>query len=236
MTSKYRRIVLKLSGEALAGKGGFGIDHQTVLPICNSIKSCVELGAQVGIVVGGGNFWRGRTSGRMDHTRADHMGMMATVINALALEDALEEVGVPARVQTAIPIQTVAEPYSRDEAVRHMEAGRVVLFGCGTGCPFFSTDTTAALRAVEVGADIVLKATMVDGVYDKDPHKHPDARRYDTVSFSQVLTQQLSVMDMTAASLCRDNGLPVLVFDLSDPENICRAVRGENIGTIVKEV
>lgn len=236
MTSKYRRIVLKLSGEALAGKGGFGIDHQTVLPICNSIKSCVELGAQVGIVVGGGNFWRGRTSGRMDHTRADHMGMMATVINALALEDALEEAGVPARVQTAIPIQTVAEPYSRDEAVRHMEAGRVVVFGCGTGCPFFSTDTTAALRAVEVGADIVLKATMVDGVYDKDPHKHPDARRYDTVSFSQVLTQQLSVMDMTAASLCRDNGLPVLVFDLSDPENICRAVRGENIGTIVKEV
>ena len=236
MTSKYRRIVLKLSGETLAGKGGFGIDHQTVLPICNSIKSCVELGAQVGIVVGGGNFWRGRTSGKMDHTRADHMGMMATVINALALEDALEEVGVPARVQTAIPIQTVAEPYSRDEAVRHMEAGRVVVFGCGTGCPFFSTDTTAALRAVEVGADIVLKATMVDGVYDKDPHKHPDARRYDTVSFSQVLTQQLSVMDMTAASLCRDNGLPVLVFDLSDPENICRAVRGENIGTIVKEV
>ena len=236
MTSKYRRIVLKLSGEALAGKGGFGIDHQTVLPICNSIKSCVELGAQVGIVVGGGNFWRGRTSGKMDHTRADHMGMLATVINALALEDALEEVGVPARVQTAIPIQTVAEPYSRDEAVRHMEAGRVVVFGCGTGCPFFSTDTTAALRAVEVGADIVLKATMVDGVYDKDPHKHPDARRYDTVSFSQVLTQQLSVMDMTAASLCRDNGLPVLVFDLSDPENICRAVRGENIGTIVKEV
>ncbi len=236
MTSKYRRIVLKLSGEALAGKGGFGIDHQTVLPICNSIKSCVELGAQVGIVGGGGNFWRGRTSGKMDHTRADHMGMMATVINALALEDALEEAGVPARVQTAIPIQTVAEPYSRDEAVRHMEAGRVVVFGCGTGCPFFSTDTTAALRAVEVGADIVLKATMVDGVYDKDPHKHPDARRYDTVSFSQVLTQQLSVMDMTAASLCRDNGLPVLVFDLSDPENICRAVRGENIGTIVKEV
>lgn len=236
MTSKYRRIVLKLSGEALAGKGGFGIDHQTVLPICNSIKSCVELGAQVGIVVGGGNFWRGRTSGRMDHTRADHMGMMATVINALALEDALEEAGVPARVQTAIPIQTVAEPYSRDEAVRHMEAGRVVVFGCGTGCPFFSTDTTAALRAVEVGADIVLKATMVDGVYDKDPHRFSDAKRYDVVSFSEVLGQQLSVMDMTAASMCRDNKVPILVFDLSDPENICRAVCGEHIGTIVKEV
>ena len=142
MTSKYRRIILKLSGEALSGKGGFGIDHQTVLPICRSIKKCVEMGTQVGIVVGGGNFWRGRTSGKMDHTRADHMGMMATVINALALEDALEEVGTPARVQTAISIQTVAEPYSRDEAVRHMEAGRVVVFGCGTGCPFFSTDTT----------------------------------------------------------------------------------------------
>lgn len=236
MTPKYRRIVLKLSGEALAGRGGFGIDHDTVLPVCRSIRQCVEGGTQVGIVVGGGNFWRGRSSGEMDRVRADHMGMMATVINALALQDALEEVGAPARVQTAIPIQTVAEPYSRDEAVRHMEEGRVVIFGCGTGSPFFSTDTTAALRAAEVGADIVLKATMVDGVYDKDPRKFPDARRFDVVSFSQVLTQHLSVMDMTAASLCRDNGLPILVFDLSDPENICRAVRGEHIGTIVKEV
>jgi len=236
MEPKYRRIVLKLSGEALAGRSGFGIDHETVLPICRSIGQCVEAGAQVGIVVGGGNFWRGRSSGRMDRTRADHMGMMATVINALALEDAFEEIGVPARVQTAIPIQTVAEPYVRDEAVRHMEAGRVVVFGCGTGSPFFSTDTTAALRAAEVGADIVLKATMVDGVYDKDPHKFSDAKRYDMVSFSEVLVRHLSVMDMTAASLCRDNKVPVLVFDLSDPENICRAVCGEHIGTIVKEV
>ena len=236
MTPSYRRIILKLSGEALAGKNGFGIDYDTVVSICQSIKKCVDLGLQVGIVVGGGNFWRGRSSGKMDRTRADHMGMMATVINSLALADALEGLEVPVRVQTAIAMQAIAEPYIRSRAVRHMEKGRVVIFGCGTGSPFFSTDTAAALRAAEVGADIVLKATMVDGVYDKDPHKHPDARRYDTVSFSQVLTQQLSVMDMTAASLCRDNGLPVLVFDLSDPENICRAVRGENIGTIVKEV
>ena len=236
MTPSYRRIILKLSGEALAGKNGFGIDYDTVVSICQSIKKCVDLGLQVGIVVGGGNFWRGRSSGKMDRTRADHMGMMATVINSLALADALEGLEVPVRVQTAIAMQAIAEPYIRSRAVRHMEKDRVVIFGCGTGSPFFSTDTAAALRAAEVGADIVLKATMVDGVYDKDPHKHPDARRYDTVSFSQVLTQQLSVMDMTAASLCRDNGLPVLVFDLSDPENICRAVRGENIGTIVKEV
>jgi len=236
MTPSYHRVILKLSGEALAGKNGFGIDHDTVLAICRSIKKCAEMGTQVGIVVGGGNFWRGRSSGEMNHTRADHMGMMATVINALALADALEGLGVTVRVQTAIPMQAVAEPYTRGRAVRHMEKGRVVIFGCGTGCPFFSTDTAAALRAAETDADIILKATMVDGVYDKDPHKFADARRYDVVSFSEVLGQQLSVMDMTAASMCRDNKVPILVFDLSDPENICRAVRGENIGTIVKEV
>ena len=236
MTPSYRRIILKLSGEALAGKNGFGIDYDTVVSICQSIKKCVDLGLQVGIVVGGGNFWRGRSSGKMDRTRADHMGMMATVINSLALADALEGLEVPVRVQTAIAMQAIAEPYIRSRAVRHMEKGRVVIFGCGTGSPFFSTDTAAALRAAEVGADIVLKATMVDGVYDKDPHKFPDVKRYDVVSFSQVLEQNLSVMDMTAASLCRDNGVPILVFDLSDPENICRAVCGEHIGTIVKEV
>ena len=236
MTPSYRRIILKLSGEALAGKIGFGIDYDTVVTICKSIKKCVEMGTQVGIVVGGGNFWRGRTSGKMDHTRADHMGMMATVINSLALADALEGLGVTVRVQTAIAMQAIAEPYTRGRAVRHMEKGRVVIFGCGTGSPFFSTDTAAALRAAETDADIILKATMVDGVYDKDPHKFTDARRYDVVSFSEVLGQQLSVMDMTAASMCRDNRVPILVFDLSDPENICRAVCGENIGTIVKEV
>ncbi len=236
MTPSYRRIILKLSGEALAGKNGFGIDYDTVVTICKSIQKCVEMGTQVGIVVGGGNFWRGRTSGNMDHTRADHMGMMATVINSLALADALEGLEVPVRVQTAIAMQAIAEPYTRGRAVRHMEKGRVVIFGCGTGSPFFSTDTAAALRAAETDADIILKATMVDGVYDKDPHRFSDAKRYDVVSFSEVLGQQLSVMDMTAASMCRDNKVPILVFDLSDPENICRAVCGEHIGTIVKEV
>ncbi|MCI9509825.1 MAG: UMP kinase [Angelakisella sp.] len=236
MTPSYRRIILKLSGEALAGKNGFGIDYDTVVTICKSIQKCVEMGTQVGIVVGGGNFWRGRTSGKMDHTRADHMGMMATVINSLALADALEGLGVTVRVQTAIAMQAIAEPYTRGRAVRHMEKGRVVIFGCGTGSPFFSTDTAAALRAAETDADIILKATMVDGVYDKDPHRFSDAKRYDVVSFSEVLGQQLSVMDMTAASMCRDNKVPILVFDLSDPENICRAVCGEHIGTIVKEV
>ncbi len=235
MPPKYKRIVLKVSGEALAGQNSFGIDYDTVMSICQSIKKCVDLGVQVGIVVGGGNFWRGRSSGKMDRTRADHMGMLATVINSLALADALEALGVAARVQTAISMPAIAEPYIRNKAVRHFEKGRVVIFGCGTGNPFFSTDTTAALRAAEVDADIIFKATMVDGVYDKDPHKHPDAKRYDTISFSDVLTKKLSVMDMTAASLCRDNKMPILVFSLEDPENIYRAVCGENIGTVVSE-
>ena len=236
MTPHYQRIVLKISGEALAGKNGFGIDYDTVVNICASVKKCVDLGVQVGIVVGGGNFWRGRSSGKMDRTRADHMGMLATVINSLALADALESLGVTVRVQTAIAMQAIAEPYIRNRAVRHLEKGRVVIFGCGTGSPFFSTDTTAALRAAEVDADIIFKATMVDGVYDKDPHRFPDAKKYDVISFTDVLNQKLNVMDMTAASLCRDNKMPILVFDLSDPENIYRAVCGENIGTIVKEV
>ena len=209
MTPTYHRLILKLSGEALAGKNGYGIDYDTVVGICRSIQKCVEMGVQVGIVVGGGNFWRGRSSGKMDRTRADHMGMMATVINSLALADALEGLGVTVRVQTAIAMQAIAEPYIRSRAVRHLE---------------------------EVDADIILKATMVDGVYDKDPHRFPDAKRYEEVSFSQVLEQNLSVMDMTAASLCRDNKMPILVFSLSDPENICRAVCGEHTGTIVKEV
>ena len=173
---------------------------------------------------------------QMDHTRADHIGMLATVMNALAFCDALEGMGIKVRVQTAINMQTIAEPYIRGRAVRHLEKGRVVIFGCGTGCPFFSTDTAAALRAVEVDADIILKATMVDGVYNRDPNMYADAVRYDTLSFSEVLTQKLQVMDMTAASLCRDNKMPILVFSLKDPENIYRAVCGENIGTIVKEV
>ena len=230
---RYKRVVLKLSGEALAGKQGNGIDYDVVLEICKNIKTAVNnLGVQMGVVVGGGNFWRGRTSGKMDRTRADHMGMLATVINALALADALESLDVPVRVQTAITMEQFAEPYIRNRAVRHMEKDRVVIFGCGTGNPFFSTDTAAALRAAEIDADAILKATMVDGVYDKDPRKFPDAKRYKTVSFSQVLAQNLNVMDMTAASLCRESKIPIVVFD---PTNICRALCGYDIGTIVKE-
>ena len=235
---RYKRVILKLSGEALAGEQGFGIDYDVVLEICKNIKTAVQtLGVQMGIVVGGGNFWRGRTSGKMDRTRADHMGMLATVINALALADALESLNVPVRVQTAIPMEQFAEPYIRNRAVRHMEKDRVVIFGCGTGNPFFSTDTAAALRAAEIDADAILKATMVDGVYDKDPKKYPDARRYATISFSEVLSNNLQVMDMTAASLCRESKIPIVfgVENLSDPENICRALCGHDIGTIVKE-
>lgn len=236
MPLKYKRVLLKLSGEALAGEKKFGIDYSVVRGICESIKKCASLGAEIGIVVGGGNFFRGRDAGSMDRTRADHMGMLATVMNSLALADALEALGVPVRVQTAITMQQIAEPYIRGRAVRHLEKGRVVIFGCGTGNPFFSTDTTAALRAAEVDADIIFKATMVDGVYDKDPNKYSDAVKYDVLSFSDVLNKKLSVMDMTAASLCRDNRMPILVFSLKDPENIYRAVCGETIGTIVKEV
>ena len=234
----YHRVLLKISGEALAGDKHSGLDFEVIGQVCDVIKKCLDMGVQVGLVVGGGNFWRGAKNsggGKMERTRADHMGMLATVINALALADALESLDVPVRVQTAITMEQFAEPYIRNRAVRHMEKDRVVIFGCGTGNPFFSTDTAAALRAAEIDADAILKATMVDGVYDKDPKKYPDAKRYSTVSFSQVLAQNLNVMDMTAASLCRESKIPIIVFDLSDPENICRALCGYDIGTIVKE-
>ena len=230
----YKRVLIKLSGEALAGDKKTGLDHETVRAICASIKKIYDLGTEISIVVGGGNFWRGRSSGEMDRTRADHIGMLATVMNSLALADALEQEGCDVRVQTAIVMQQIAEPYIRNKAVRHMQKNRIVIFGCGTGNPFFSTDTAAALRAAEVDAQIILKATMVDGVYDSDPHKNPDAVRYKTISFDEVLNKQLAVMDMTAASLCRDNNIPVLVFSLEDPDNILRAVQQEDIGTIVK--
>ncbi len=233
MEPNYRRVLLKLSGEALAGEKRFGLDYDVIRPICQAIKECTDRGVQMAIVVGGGNFWRGRDSGSMDRTRADHIGMLGTTMNALAVADALEEIGVPVRVQTAIAMQQVAEPYIRNRAVRHLEKGRVVIFGCGTGNPFFSTDTAASLRAAEIGADVVLKATMVDGVYDKDPHKYPDAVKYDTLTFSEVLNRGLAVMDATAASMCKDNGLPLLVFNLADPHNIVAAVTGEKIGTLV---
>ncbi len=235
MSVKYQRVLLKLSGEALAGDKKFGIDYDVVSNICRSIKKCVELGVQMGIVVGGGNFFRGRNAGEMDRTRADHMGMLATVMNSLALADALEQLGVQVRVQTAITMQQIAEPYIRNRAIRHLEKGRVVIFGCGTGNPFFSTDTASSLRAAEIDADVILKATMVDGVYDKDPNRFSDAVRYEALSFQEVLEKGLGVMDSTAAAMCRDNHIPVLVFSLSNPDNILDAVLGKNIGTIVKE-
>ena len=234
MQPYYKRVLLKLSGEAMAGANKTGLDFDTVLNICQHIKTCVDAGAEIAIVVGGGNFWRGRSSGKMDRTRADHMGMLATTINALGLADALEQLGCDVREQTAINMHEIAEPYIRSRAVRHLEKGRVVIFGCGTGNPFFSTDTAASLRALEIEADIIFKASMVDGVYDKDPKKYPDAHKYAELSYSEVLNKQLQVMDSTAASLCRDNGMPLLVFNLEDPENIVRAVAGEPVGTVVK--
>lgn len=236
MPVKYRRVLLKLSGEALAGEEKFGLDYDIVVRICESIKECVDLGVQMAVVVGGGNFWRGRTSGKMDRTRADHMGMLATVMNALALADALEGLGVDVRVQTAITMQQIAEPYIRNKAVRHMEKNRVVIFGCGTGNPFFSTDTASSLRAAEIDADIIFKATMVDGIYDSDPNSNPEAMRYDELTYTRILGDNLRVMDSTAAALCKENDIPILVFNLADPFNIVRAVQGEAIGTIVKEV
>ncbi|MGN0462872.1 MAG: UMP kinase [Ruminococcus sp.] len=232
MNKKYKRVLLKLSGESLAGEEKKGINFDIVESFCSAIKKCVDDGVQVAIVVGGGNFWRGRSSGKMDRTRADHMGMLATAINALGVGDTLEQAGVDVRVMTAISMPQVAEPYIRNRAVRHLEKGRVVIFGCGTGNPFFSTDTAAALRAVEIDADIIMKATMVDGVYDSDPKKNPDAKRYDRVSFDEVLAKNLAVMDSTAASLCKDNNMPILVFSVDEPMNIYKAVCGENIGTV----
>ena len=235
MAIKYQRVLLKLSGEALAGERGFGIDTDTTQSICRGIQKAHEMGAQIAIVVGGGNFWRGRSSGEMERTRADQIGMLATTMNALAVADALEQLGLTVRVQTALNMQQVAEPYIRNRAIRHLEKGRIVILACGTGNPFFSTDTASALRAAEINADIIFKATIVDGVYDKDPKRYPDAKKYHTLTFSQVLNDQLAVMDSTAATMCRDNHLPILVFDILSPENIARAVAGEDIGTLVSE-
>ncbi len=233
MTKKYKRILLKISGEALAGGKGTGLDFETLENIANVVKQCNEAGVQIAIVVGGGNFWRGRSSGNMDRTRADHMGMLATVINSLAMQSALEAVGVPTRVQTAIEMRQIAEPYIRGKAVRHMEKGRVVVFGCGTGNPFFSTDTAAALRAAEIEADAIFLAKKVDAVYDSDPAKNPDAKRFDSLTYIDVLSRGLGVMDSTATSLCMDNNIPILVFGLDDPQNIIRVLEGEKVGTIV---
>ena len=232
---KYKRVMLKLSGEALAGENGFGLDFNVAQSIALEIKELVDMGIEVGAVVGGGNIWRGRSGEGMDRTTADYMGMLATCINALALQDSLEQVGVMTRVQTAIEMKEVAEPFIRRRAMRHLEKGRVVIFAAGTGNPYFSTDTTAALRAAEIEADVILLAKKVDGVYDKDPHKYDDAKKYDTLSYMDVLDQGLQVMDSTATSLCMDNNIPILVFGLDDPSNIKRAISGEKIGTLVSK-
>ncbi len=231
----YQRVVLKLSGEALMGELQYGIDPEIVQSIAQEVANIVASGVQVAIVVGGGNIFRGikGAAAGMDRATADYIGMIATVMNSMTLQDALERNGVPTRVQTAIAMQEVAEPYIRRRAIRHLEKGRVVIFGGGSGNPFFTTDTTAALRAAEIGADVLFKATKVDGVYDSDPRSNPNARRYNTLTYGHVLTQDLRVMDSTAISLCKDNNIPIIVFDLSVPGNISRAVMGEQIGTLV---
>ena len=236
-TPKYKRVLLKISGEALAGDKKFGLDFGVMGQVADVIRQCVEMGVQVGVVIGGGNFWRGVKNGEgyIERTRADHMGMLATTMNCLAMADVLEQKGVDVRVQTALEMRAVAEPYIRSRAIRHLEKGRVVIFGCGTGNPFFSTDTAAVLRAAEIGAEVILLAKNIDGVYDSDPAKNADARKFDTISYDEVLAQHLAVMDSTATSLSMDNHIPVLVFALKDPYNIVRVLRGEKIGTIVKE-
>lgn len=231
----YQRVLLKLSGEALMGDLAYGIDPNIVHDIAQEVASVVASGVQVAIVVGGGNIFRGvkGAAAGMDRATADYIGMIATVMNAMTLQDSLEQAGVPTRVQTAISMQEVAEPYIRRRAMRHLEKGRVVIFGAGSGNPFFTTDTTAALRAAEISADVLFKATKVDGIYDADPRLNPDARRFKTLTYGHILTQELRVMDSTAISLCKDNNIPIIVFDLSVKGNIRRAVMGEQIGTLV---
>ena len=232
---KYKRILLKLSGEALAGEHKVGIDIETLGKICDKVKEVSDLGVQVSIVVGGGNFWRGRRNGeQMEKTTADYMGMLATTMNALALQDALEARGVYTRVQTAIEMREIAEPYIKRKAAKHLERGRIVIFACGTGNPYFTTDTAAALRAAEIEADVILLGKNIDGVYSADPKLDPTATKYDEITYVEVLKKDLKVMDSTATALCKDNNIPLQVFGIADPENIVRAVKGEQIGTIVK--
>ena len=234
---KYKRVLLKISGEALAGEKKFGLDFDVMYRVADVIRECVEMGVQVGIVIGGGNFWRGVKNGEgyIERSRADHMGMLATTMNCMAMADVLEQKGVDVRVQTALEIRAVAEPYIRARAIRHLEKGRVVIFGCGTGNPYFSTDTAAVLRAAEIGAEVILLAKNIDGVYDSDPAVNKDAVKFDVITYDEVLARRLAVMDSTATSLSMDNHIPVLVFALKDPYNSVRVIRGEQIGTIVKE-
>lgn len=233
MNSVYKRIMLKVSGEVLAGEKGFGFDYGTAARVADCIKKCTEAGTQVAVVVGGGNYWRGRAHKDMNKSRADGIGMLATAMNSLALADALEQAGLKAKVLSAIDMPKIAELFTAEKATEYLDSGYVLIFACGTGNPCFSTDSGAALRGVEIGADIFFKSTNVDGVYDKDPNKYEDAVKYDKISHSEILAKGLGVMDAAAAAICRDNGLATLVFNLNDPENIVRAVKGENIGTIV---
>ncbi len=235
MGFKFKRVLLKLSGEALAGTKGFGIDFDICRRIAKEIKELMDNGLEVGIVVGGGNIWRGRAGTGMDRTTADHMGMLATCINSLALQDSLEEYGVVTRVLSALEIKQIAEPYIRRKAVRHLEKGRAVIFSSGTGNPFFSTDTAAALRAAEIEAEVILLAKKVDGIYDKDPMKYGDAVKYDRLTYLEILKRNLQVMDSTATSLCMDNNIPIVVFNLDIEGNIMRAVKGDDIGTFVNK-
>ena len=234
---RYKRVLLKISGEALAGEKKFGLDFDVMYRVADVIRECVNMGVQVGIVIGGGNFWRGVKNGEgyIERSRADHMGMLATAMNCMAMADVLEQKGVDVRVQTALEIRELAEPYIRSKAIRHLEKGRVVIFGCGTGNPYLSTDTAAVLRAAESGAEVILLAKNIDGVYDSDPAVNKDAVKFDVITYDEVLARRLAVMDSTATSLSMDNHIPVLVFALKDPYNIVRVIRGEQIGTIVKE-
>lgn len=231
--AKYKRVLLKLSGEALAGEQKTGVNAEIVGQMCDKIKEVVNMGVEVAIVVGGGNFWRGRNGHQMERTTADYMGMLATAMNALALQDALEARGVYSRVQTAIEMREIAEPFIQRKAEKHLSKGRVVIFACGSGHPYFTTDTAAVLRAAEINADIILLGKAIDAVYSADPKLDPNAKRYEDISYLQVLQEDLKVMDSTATAMCRDNNIPLLVFGIADPENIVRAVRGEKIGTIV---
>ena len=232
--AKYKRVIIKLSGEALAGKNGNGIDEQVLDAVTNEIKAVVNLGVEVGIIVGGGNFWRGRQGREMDRSTADHMGMLATVINALGLQDALERKDVQTRVQTALTITRVAEPYILRKAMSHLKKGRVVIFACGTGNPYFTTDTAAALRAAEIDADVLLLAKNVDGIYDSDPKVNPNAKKLERISYKDYITQGLKAMDTTAITICMENNIPVLAFGLFEKDSLVRSVMGEDIGTIIE--
>ena len=234
MKPVYKRVLLKISGEALAGSDKFGINEEMTRKVAKEIKQIHDLGVEVAIVVGGGNFWRGRTSKDMDRATADYMGMLATVMNSLAVQESLLAIGVPAKVQTSIEMREIAEPYARRKALSHLEHGDVVIFGAGTGNPFFSTDTAAALRAAEIGADVILLAKNVDGVYDSDPAINPDAVKFDELSFMEVIERDLKVMDLTAATLCKDNHIAIHVFALAEEGNVLKALTGEKIGTIVR--